>query len=145
MPHKDPEVAKAYKRRKYHENKTAFYASSRKWVEANREHTRKYHREYRAKNNERVCAQQRAAYQKWRNIVLLHYGNICNCCGEKNICFLTLDHIYGYDKSSGQPRHGYKLYRWIVKNNFPNDFQILCWNCNGAKGIYGICPHKKEI
>ena len=35
------------------------------------------------------------------------------------------------------------LGQWIKKNNFPKGFQILCHNCNVAKGIYGECPHEK--
>jgi hypothetical protein len=33
----------------------------------------------------------------------------------------------------------------LVKNNFPNDFQTLCMNCNWGKRYYGICPHKIPI
>ena len=31
---------------------------------------------------------------------------------------------------------------WLEKNNFPSGFQILCWNCNFAKGSLGKCPHE---
>jgi hypothetical protein len=34
------------------------------------------------------------------------------------------------------------LYRWLVKNNFPKEFQILCHNCNFAKFRLGTCPHE---
>jgi hypothetical protein len=26
-------------------------------------------------------------------------------------------------------------------NEFPDGFQVLCHNCNLAKGYYGECPH----
>ena len=32
-----------------------------------------------------------------------------------------------------------------IKNNFPKGFQILCHNCNIAKGHYGKCPHEKKF
>ena len=35
------------------------------------------------------------------------------------------------------------LQKWIIENNFPKGFQILCHNCNVAKGLYGECPHEK--
>ena len=35
------------------------------------------------------------------------------------------------------------LLKWIIKNNFPKGFQILCHNCNSAKAVYGKCPHEK--
>lgn len=36
------------------------------------------------------------------------------------------------------------FYRWIKKNGFPDSVQVLCWNCNCAKGIYGYCPHSTQ-
>jgi len=35
------------------------------------------------------------------------------------------------------------LYSWLKKNNFPKGFQVLCMNCNFAKGKLGKCPHQK--
>lgn len=32
---------------------------------------------------------------------------------------------------------------WQRKNNYPKGFQVLCHNCNLAKGFYGKCPHQK--
>ena len=31
---------------------------------------------------------------------------------------------------------------WLYVNDYPDGFQVLCHNCNMAKGIYGKCPHK---
>ena len=39
---------------------------------------------------------------------------------------------------------GTTLLGWIIKNNFPEGFKILCHNCNNAKGFYGKCPHQKQ-
>jgi hypothetical protein len=39
--------------------------------------------------------------------------------------------------------HGKDLYYWLEDNDFPSGFQILCWNCNFAKGSLGKCPHEK--
>lgn len=73
--------------------------------------------------------------------VLFHYGMICACCGEKNIEFLTIDHI---NNDGNEQRKTFKtdFYIWIIKNNYPYDLQVLCQNCNSAKNIYGYCPHK---
>ena len=35
------------------------------------------------------------------------------------------------------------FYYWIKTNNYPTDLQVLCYNCNMAKAIYKICPHKQ--
>ncbi len=70
----------------------------------------------------------------------------CSCCGEKTIEFLGIDHIYG-----GGNKHrkllkskGTTLYLWLKKNNYPKGYQVLCHNCNLAKGYYGECPHKRS-
>jgi hypothetical protein len=77
------------------------------------------------------------------------YGYKCNCCGETIKQFLTLDHINNdganhrklmKHESDGS---GKQLYCWIIKNNFPPIFQVLCYNCNIGKYLNGgICPHK---
>ena len=77
----------------------------------------------------------------------------CWCCGESHIEFLAIDHIAGrkeMDSESGLVKLGYSssmvktvLSNWIIKNNFPKGFQILCHNCNQAKAVYGKCPHEK--
>ncbi len=81
-----------------------------------------------------------------QQIVLNHYGNRCTCCGEDHKEFLTIDHING-----GGTKHkkelrltGKKFYKWIIDNNFPDDLQILCMNCNWVRGRVGYCPHEKE-
>lgn len=80
--------------------------------------------------------------------VFLHYSNgviQCACCGELEIKFLSIDHIEGRKKfNHGKGFGGVKLYNWLIKNNFPDGFQILCINCNWAKGIYKICPHQEH-
>ena len=98
--------------------------------------------EMRERNNEYVKEYSR----RRRKIILQFYGGNppkCKCCGESIIQFLCIDHINGggskHRKEMGQS--GSNLYRWIVKNDFPKGFQVLCNNCNMAKGFYGECPH----
>ena len=81
----------------------------------------------------------------------------CNCCGiHSHVDFLALDHIFGRVEMDSMPELvaiGYssklennKLKDWIIRNNFPDGFQILCHNCNFAKGYprnNGKCPHEK--
>mgnify|MGYP006180602373 CR=1 FL=1 len=93
---------------------------------------------------------------------LQHYSKIisnsnipcCNCCGENSYHeFLSLDHIIGKKQMDSIPelvKIGYSsertsknLTKWIIHNNFPEGFQVLCHNCNLAKGFYGKCPHEK--
>ena len=39
------------------------------------------------------------------------------------------------------------LQKWIIDNHFPEGFQILCQNCNFAKGMTknnNKCPHEMK-
>ncbi len=88
----------------------------------------------------------RETTKKLRLMVMNHYCNgeiKCSCCGESRYEFLTLDHLNG-DGSEHRKIVKGSMYRWIIKNNYPPTFQILCQNCNFSKGIYGYCPHEKE-
>ena len=48
--------------------------------------------------------------------------------------YLTIDHING-TASMGHDRsyRGMKLYRWLKSHNYPDGFQVLCWNWNQIK------------
>ena len=79
--------------------------------------------------------------------VLMHYGGKCVCCGEKNLEFLTIDHIGGggraHRKSLGAQTN---FYKYLINNNYPRDkFRLLCMNCNWAIRYGDICPHKKHL
>lgn len=80
--------------------------------------------------------------------VLDHYGQRCNCacgCQITNFCHLTIDHKNsdGAIQRRLQGMHGgHANYRKIIKAGFPEDLQVLCWNCNCAKEFYGGCHAK---
>jgi hypothetical protein len=73
-----------------------------------------------------------------------HYGGTkCICCNETEIRFLTIDHINGGgSKHRAEIGHGKTIYSWLKNNGYPNGYQVLCYNCNCAKGFYGECPHE---
>lgn len=88
---------------------------------------------------------------KLKLAILKHYSNnklICECCGENDIRFLTIDHINGggnnHRTAIGTKTASHEIHSWIIKNNYPPGFAVLCSNCNSAKSIYGICPHKSH-
>lgn len=82
-------------------------------------------------------------WREKRQLVLNKYGTKCACCKISVYEFLELDHING-----GGTQHrnliGTNMVRWIIKNNFPPIFQILCANCNRSKGKFEICQHIQE-
>lgn len=98
-----------------------------------------YRRNY-AQRREQLNEADRAK----RRAVLEHYGGSkCACCGESRYEFLAIDHING-----GGAKHrkevAPRIVRWLVQNNFPPGFRILCHNCNQSLGYNKYCPHDRE-
>ena len=106
---------------------------------------------YKTKEEYRLAGIEKSKIRNAKNRMacLVFYSSVipfCKCCGEKEIKFLSIDHINGggnkHRKEIGiKDGKGGNIYHWIIANNFPEGFQILCHNCNMAKGFYGICPH----
>ena len=82
--------------------------------------------------------------RKLRIEVMGHYGNECQCCGEKRMEFLAIDHVNGGGNKDRKNRRGSKIQTWLRANNYPEGFRLLCHNCNQSLGNYGYCPHQKE-
>lgn len=109
--------------------------TNKKWMESPENKLK--HREHQKKAN-----------NKRRLLVLNAYSNNdikCACCGENEINFMALDHINNdgakHRKEMNNGKGGSQIYQWIINNNYPTGFQVLCHNCNLAKGFYGECPH----
>ena len=105
--------------------------------------------DYKLRNCRR-CLDNRKRYidkvtQPLKDAAYMAYGGyVCACCGETEPIFLTIDHI---NNNGNEHRKtisaGYAMYLWLKKNNYPEDFQILCMNCNWGKARNkGVCPHK---
>ena len=121
MPYKDPEKAKA-SRRKYQKT-----------------HAKQLNKQKNKKHRELKYEVMKEFSKRQSN------SNVpcCACvkCREKEIKFLTIDHIHGR-RLMGHSRElgGLRLYKWIIKNNFPDGLQVMCHNCNKAKGSTKSCP-----
>jgi hypothetical protein len=106
------------------------------FMERNRVRGREWHRANLAKNRVRIAENHKAERLRCIN----HYGPGCACCGEMTYEFLAVDHINGGGEK--QRRLGIsKICRWLISNNFPGGYRILCHNCNQALGFHGHCPH----
>jgi hypothetical protein len=120
----------------------AYYARNPEYREKKRQRAKQQWEE-----NPEACREaRRKEYAKLRAEVLAAYGGKCTCCGESHPNFLAIDHVNG-----GGNRHrkeigggGHVMWRWLRKSGYPEGFQILCHNCNQAKGFYGACPHQGE-
>ena len=87
---------------------------------------------------------RRDSKRKQRLRVIFHYSNgtnSCKCCNETRLEFLSLDHI---NNGKGNPNFetSNNKFARLIRENFPEGYQVLCHNCNQAKGTYGICPHQ---
>lgn len=125
-------------RKEVNARRRAWYAEHKD--EVNNDTKREYCRQYRAANREKI---KQAKLEK-RRICLLAYGGKCVCCGEDRFEFLSFDHVNGGGNEHRRQVHGGSGFvDWIYRNGFPSTLQVLCHNCNMAKGFYGYCPHQK--
>lgn len=109
-----------------------------------------YNNKYREKNLEKILEwyerskpkrrlAMRDRFRNQRQHCIEQYGGKCNCCGESQPEFLAFDHIFG-----GGNQHRKKIGNitdWLIRHDYPDTIQLLCHNCNMAKGFYGKCPH----
>jgi hypothetical protein len=78
-----------------------------------------------------------------QDTVITGYGGKCTCCGETNPAFLTLDHVNGSGNIERRSKGTNWPYRDARDRNYPDDYQVLCYNCNcGRWRAGGVCPHK---
>ena len=80
---------------------------------------------------------EKPGWPQLRAAVLGHYGTACACCGAAER--LSIDHVEGNGARHRQELFGGKsssqrMYRWLVKQGFPDGFQTLCLPCNQSKG-----------
>lgn len=114
---------------------------------------------YHAENRDLILAKNKVYYEanrdKWldsgrkvRVEAIEAYGGKCACCNESTFEFLAIDHVNNDGEEHRKEMQGYgrAIYRWLKKNGYPQDgrFQVLCHNCNMAKGLYGLCPHQGQ-
>lgn len=106
-------------------------------------------KEWARNHRETVNAKARDYGQRMRRKMLEVYGGKCACCGETEEKFLALDHVNGggtaHKKGGGVNCKPIAII--IKREGYPQDgrYQVLCHNCNMAKGFYGVCPHTQKM
>ena len=124
---------------------------STEYYQAHRERILESAHQWYLRNKEtskKRCANNR---KKMRRAALDAYGGKCACCGETQDEFLSIDHINNdgaehrkqLSKRSVRGGGGSLMHQWLKNEKYPEGFQVLCFNCNMAKGFYGQCPHSK--
>lgn len=91
----------------------------------------------------RCALASRERHANARKIVIAGYGGRCQCCGETEPYFLTIDHVNNDGAKERKYLSSSQLYIYLIRNGFPRDrYQLLCFNCNLGRQINGgICPH----
>ena len=82
-----------------------------------------------------------------RDVVMLHYGPLCACCGTPDnpdhpSSRLEIDHIDGDGKAHRAEigvQGGAPFYRWLIRNGFPPGYQVVCHLCNMSKSTEDSC------
>lgn len=106
---------------------------------------REYDKQWVADNPERHRATKQRHLRKLKLDVLKIYGNECKCCGETEPLFLTIDHVDNDGKTHRKEIVGQAFYRHLRDLSKPDKrYQILCFNCNIAKSLFGVCPHQRK-
>lgn len=151
MPQKYKGGRDAAQKRYREKNREKRNAQKRDHYEKNKKRIREKQSQYRKENLEKL----RITNKKWRDYFwskirkecIEAYGGKCVCCGEKELHFLELDHIYN-DGSAERKKHqnGRQEWLYLKRKGWPkNRHQLLCANCNRGKlRNKGICPHKKK-
>ena len=129
------------RRKEYHENhREEMNEKSRKYYQKNKEEIKIKNKKYRDENSVWINHKKRIVAKKVRLEnkikIINHYSKGKNCCEKcriKDIDVLTVDHLEGKGNQLRRGKHK-NLYAWIVRNDFPSGFQILCFNCNWKKG-----------
>jgi len=109
-----------------------------------KERNRKYMREYMQRPKVKTYYEEynQQYRQHLRKRFFEMYGGSCMCCGEKDIRFLTLDHVDGGGKEDRRERSKYAILREALSDLNVDKYQILCYNCNLGRSINnGVCPH----
>ena len=108
---------------------------------------------YYRKNRDKYRKQGQERRDRIRLEIFNAYGGAsCKCCDEKEVAFLSLDHINGGGNQErklamGSSRTGgYHFYEWLRKNHYPDkeSYQVLCMNCQFGRMHKGVCPHKTK-
>jgi len=133
----------AYRRKWYRDNREKARVGQKKWYERQKENPeflenkRRQGRLYYKKTRNQQLLRERIRRDLIKRSVLQHYSPELKCvmCGNSDIRVLSIDHIHGGGSNHCRNlrSQGTTLYRWLIKNDYPEGYQVLCMNCNVIK------------
>lgn len=101
-----------------------------------------YYQEHKEeeKYKQRKKIESLAYMNRAKNKFLDMYGRVCECCGEATFEFLTIEHRKGIKRTCF--RQGTAAYIQAVRQYDPEEYTVLCYNCNMFTRYGQTCPHK---
>lgn len=99
---------------------------------------KKCYRDYVESKRPRIRTTRRKWERRVREEAVAHYGKECACCGEEQLEFLNVEPV----RNRGRKK---TTAWWLKKNGYPKGFRVYCFNCTTARGLYGHCPHERQI
>jgi hypothetical protein len=122
----------------------ATYSSeyNKKWRKTHSNYMKEYRKLHRDKINKDSAIRERGYRMNIKKNVVNHYskGQMKCSCGFSDIRALSIDHINGngaeerknlFGKNNRQSSN--RFYRWLIKQNYPEGYQVLCANCQMIK------------
>jgi hypothetical protein len=146
MPYKDYNKRLIHQKEYSLKNKEKIKIKGKKYYQENKKEIDKYNKEYRIKNRAKINENKKKYRARIKKEVLSFYskGKLeCRCCKEDIYEFLTIEHINGNGAQHRKEMPSSNIYLELKKNKFPKGYEVLCYNCNCAKGVLGKCPHYK--
>lgn len=159
---------KAYERY-YIKNREKILAKMKKYNKENREKLNEYMKEYR-KNNKDKLKIYYLDYLKKKNIPLIgktrmelhfqkknifkEYGNICNHCELEYKEKKAFGVLFLHKKSDGfkdiyiiqsEKNKDINFYNEIERMNYPDDYELVCFNCYISNLFYGFNGNDKDF
>lgn len=80
-----------------------------------------------------VEKRHRATYKEAAVNVYTNGNAACVWCGQADIDVLCLDHVNNDGANHRRTRRTANIYRYVCMNDYPEGFQVLCFNCNIKK------------
>ena len=117
------------------------------WYHKNNKELLEKKKIWRDNNKDKIKAQNKRSHVKIKRNIMNHYSEgkmECKCCGQNYFWHLTIEHINGGgNKHREQVGEGANFYQWLKNNNYPEGFEVLCYNCNcGRRATNNKCEHR---
>lgn len=128
---KNPDYTKNY----YEENKEKIRNTANLWYKDNKEKGKGNSARWIKENPKKTKSYKISL--KLSALKMINEKVECAICGEKNLKYLTVDHIKNDGAKYRKLRGNENFYSKLIKNKISeeelNFLQILCWNCNCSK------------